>query len=229
MALIHCYILRFLCSVDIRTDCNFRIYCLVTKGRMLTREKVKLNSKNALKDVTTLNVTTLLELDLSFDTNLLTFCYWQIPKRPHRCDICGNCFTQQSHMQRHRRIHTGEKPFCCEACGEKFSRSDKLKLHTLKCHAIAELISNVAISSPVEPEMRDKREKPKVRRCSHVCSELLLIFQSNFFRLFRRYSTIRTNGERCRQFLALNSWLWNLRKIQFLASRAVTETNTTAW
>ncbi|KAK7603256.1 hypothetical protein V9T40_003255 [Parthenolecanium corni] len=82
-----------------------------------------------------------------------------VPNRPHRCDICGNCFTQQSHMQRHRRIHTGEKPFSCEACGEKFSRSDKLKLHTHKCHAIAELLAN---DLPVEPEIRDKREKPKI-------------------------------------------------------------------
>ncbi|XP_065219470.1 zinc finger protein ZFP2-like isoform X2 [Planococcus citri] len=79
-------------------------------------------------------------------------------RRPHRCDICGTCFTQQSHMLRHRRIHTGEKPFACDTCSERFSRSDKLKLHIDRCH-----MAPIAMLDPPQNEsaspIKEKREK----------------------------------------------------------------------
>ncbi|XP_061433381.1 zinc finger protein 629-like [Lethenteron reissneri] len=50
-------------------------------------------------------------------------------ERPHRCDVCELRFSQHTHLESHRRTHTGEKPFGCDACSKRFSHSTNLKNH----------------------------------------------------------------------------------------------------
>ncbi|KAH9509719.1 hypothetical protein Btru_044331 [Bulinus truncatus] len=50
-----------------------------------------------------------------------------------KCDECGKMFTDNYKLNRHKLIHTGEKPFKCQYCQKCFARKDKYMPH-LKRH-----------------------------------------------------------------------------------------------
>lgn len=47
----------------------------------------------------------------------------------HRCSHCLKDFVRSSDLTKHRRTHTGEKPFACQYCGRAFSDSSSLSAH----------------------------------------------------------------------------------------------------
>ncbi|KAL2862981.1 C2H2-type zinc finger protein [Aspergillus lucknowensis] len=54
-------------------------------------------------------------------------------KRRYACTEpqCGKSFAQKTHLDIHRRAHTGDKPFVCKepSCGQRFSQLGNLKTH----------------------------------------------------------------------------------------------------
>ncbi|XP_043972046.1 zinc finger protein 2 homolog isoform X2 [Gambusia affinis] len=50
-------------------------------------------------------------------------------ERPFQCPTCRKSFVQHVHMTEHQRIHTGEKPFTCGVCSKSFTFSSALRRH----------------------------------------------------------------------------------------------------
>lgn len=66
-------------------------------------------------------------------------CQWQLtehrlaehpaPVQRQQCEQCAKWFANVSSLMKHKRIHTGEKPFKCHMCGLDFGRNDLLQRH----------------------------------------------------------------------------------------------------
>jgi KRAB domain-containing zinc finger protein len=41
--------------------------------------------------------------------------------KPYKCDVCGKEFSESHHLHNHNRTHTGDKPYKCDICTKVFS------------------------------------------------------------------------------------------------------------
>jgi KRAB domain-containing zinc finger protein len=48
---------------------------------------------------------------------------------PFKCDICPKVFEKSNILLRHKQKHSGEKPFPCSICGQEFTENSHLKTH----------------------------------------------------------------------------------------------------
>uniref|UniRef100_A0A3Q3JV55 C2H2-type domain-containing protein n=1 Tax=Monopterus albus TaxID=43700 RepID=A0A3Q3JV55_MONAL len=56
-------------------------------------------------------------------------------EKPYVCDTCGKGFGRRSKLTCHLRTHTGERPFSCNTCGKGFTQKGTLRRSKLTCHS----------------------------------------------------------------------------------------------
>ncbi|XP_053154088.1 zinc finger protein 436-like [Hemicordylus capensis] len=52
-------------------------------------------------------------------------------ERPYKCVVCGEGFCSMSKLYRHERIHMVDKPYHCETCGKSFAVKSTLTRHQM--------------------------------------------------------------------------------------------------
>ncbi|XP_059580273.1 zinc finger protein 236 isoform X5 [Alligator mississippiensis] len=73
-------------------------------------------------------------------------------ERPFQCTLCEKAFNQKSALQVHMKKHTGERPYKCDYCAMGFTQKSNMKLHMKRAHGYVGTVQESASHQEQEGE-----------------------------------------------------------------------------
>lgn len=135
------------CESELAIAHNFIDKCLDADKRLregssiqiLTEDKLNINIKDEYEDFEApYDEPYFTKNDINLELNKRKSIHnGNIKKKTYKrktikCEECGLKVLSSSAMKLHKRVHTGEKPFCCPDCNKKFSREENLSRHLMQ-------------------------------------------------------------------------------------------------
>ncbi|PIN88264.1 hypothetical protein AB205_0111540, partial [Aquarana catesbeiana] len=93
------------------------------------------------------------------------------------CSECGKCYNEMSQLEKHQRVHMGEKPFSCTECGKSFRFEALLELHwgshiaTISCPECGKNFASQSLLKYHLKEFLSRHTKMHRRKRPHSCSQ----------------------------------------------------------
>ena len=76
---------------------------------------------------------------------------------PEKCIFCEKAFVKPSQLERHMRIHTGERPYKCTGCTKSFNQKGAMLIHI----AVSTVSNNCILFRNDEQEISGKLGGPR--------------------------------------------------------------------
>ena len=62
-----------------------------------------------------------------------------------QCQLCGKPSASRANLDKHMRVHTGERPFSCRVCKKRFNDKSAIFRHLRNVHHVDNAADYIAI------------------------------------------------------------------------------------